>query len=81
MAAKKVTAKKAKPLKAGDRVEWNSAGGKAVGKVVKKVTGTTRVKKYVAKATPADPQYLVQSEKSGGKAVHKPAELRKRGKP
>ena len=80
-AAKKPTAKKAAPaeaLKAGDKVEWNSSGGKSVGKVVKKVTGTTKVKSHVAKASAANPEYLVQSDKSGGQAVHKPAELKKR---
>ena len=83
MATKKTAAKKtakkspAKSLKAGDKVEWNSPGGKAVGKVVKKVTGTTKVKSHVAKASPADPQYEVRSDKSGKSAVHKPAELKK----
>jgi hypothetical protein len=77
---KKTAAKKsAQSLKAGDKVEWSSSGGKAVGKVVKKVTGTAKVKGHVAKASPKEPQYLVQSEKSGGKAIHKPAGLTKRG--
>ena len=95
MAAKKTAAKKvptkapkaaskkagpSKSLKAGDPVEWNSPGGKAVGKVVKKVTGTTKVKAHVAKASPANPEYLVKSDKSGKQAVHKPGELRKKGK-
>ena len=79
--AKKPAATKAAPgksLKAGDKVEWNSSGGKSVGKVVKKVTGTTKVKSHVAKASASNPEYLVQSDKSGGKAVHKPGELKKR---
>ena len=80
-AAKKTVAKKSgKSLKAGDKVEWNSPGGKAVGKVVKKVTAAAKVKGHVAKASAAEPQYLVQSDKSGGQAIHKPAELKKRGK-
>ena len=86
--AKKPTAKKptaakkapAKSLKPGDKVEWTSSGGKSVGKVVKKVTTTTRVKSHVAKPSAANPEYLVQSDKSGKQAVHKPAELKKRGK-
>ncbi len=84
--AKKAMAKKAtatapgpsKSLKAGDKVEWNSSGGRSVGKVVKKVTGTTRVKSHVAKASAANPEYLVQSDKSGKQAVHKPADLKKK---
>ena len=81
--AKKTAAKKpaaGKSLKAGDKVEWNSSGGRSVGKVVKKVTGTTRVKTHVAKASPQNPEYLVQSDKSGKQAVHKPGELKKRGR-
>lgn len=79
--AKTTTAKKAAPaksFKAGDKVEWNSSGGKSVGKVVKKVTGTTKVKSHVAKASAASPEYVVQSDKSGKQAVHKPGELKKK---
>ncbi len=54
-------------------MEWNSSGGKSVGKVVKKVTGTTKVKSHVAKASAAEPGVrCVQSDKSGKQAVHKP---------
>lgn len=65
-----------KALKAGDKVEWDSAGGHSTGKVVKKLTKTTKVKGHAAKATPQDPQYLVKSEK-GGEAIHKPDALKK----
>lgn len=67
-----------KTLKAGDKVEWDSAGGHSTGEVVKTVTTTTKVKGHVAKATPEDPQYVVKSDKSGGEAVHKPGALKKR---
>jgi hypothetical protein len=67
----------AKSLKRGDKVEWTSSGGKSVGKVEKKVTKTTKVKKHVAKATPADPEYVVRSDKSGKKAVHHAKSLKK----
>jgi hypothetical protein len=66
----------AKNLKAGDKVEWDSAGGHSKGKVVKKLTATATVKGHVAKATPEDPQFLVKSE-SGGEAIHKPEALKK----
>ncbi len=81
--SKKAAAKKTstqKSLKAGDKVEWSSSGGQSIGQVVKKVTGTAKVKGHVAKASAAEPQYMVQSDKSGGQAIHKPAELKKRGK-
>ena len=65
-------------LKPGDRVGWNTSQGKTQGKVVKRVTRTTRVKGHVARATPDDPQYVVESDKTGAKAVHKARGLRKR---
>ena len=68
----------AKTFEPGDKVGWDSAGGTSDGKVVKKLTTTTRIKGHVAKPTPEDPQYLVKSDKSGRKAAHKPEELRRR---
>ena len=67
-----------KDLKAGDKVSWKSAGGKAEGKVVKKLTSRTRIKGHQVAASSDDPQYLVESEKSGGRAAHKPEALKKR---
>lgn len=66
-----------KTLKSGDKVKWDSAGGEAHGKVVGKVTKTTKVKGHTAKASPSDPQYRVKSDKSGKEAVHKAGGLRK----
>ena len=66
-----------KKLRKGDRVEWESHGGTAVGKVEKKITSDTHAAKRDVKAAPDDPQYLVKSDKSGGEAVHKPDALKK----
>ena len=68
----------AKTLKSGDRVAWDTSQGETTGKVVKKVTRTAKVKGHVAKATEDSPQYLVRSEKSGKKAIHKSKALKKR---
>ena len=68
----------AKDLKKGDRVEWRSHGGKAVGKVEKKITSDTEEAGRRVKASTEEPQYKVRSEKSGGDAVHKPGALKKR---
>ncbi len=67
----------AKSLKTGDKVKWDTSQGETHGKVVAKVTGTARVKGHVAKATKADPQYKVKSDKTGAEAIHHPEELRK----
>jgi hypothetical protein len=65
-------------FKKGDKVEWDSHGGTAVGKVVKKITSDTEAAGRTVRASKDDPQYLVKSDKSGGEAVHKPSALRKK---
>jgi hypothetical protein len=55
-----------KTLKPGDKVRWNSSGGESVGRVVKKLTSPTRIKSHKVAASPDDPQYLVESGRSGG---------------
>ncbi len=62
----------------GDEVEWKSHGGKAVGKVEKKITSETEAGGRKVKASKDEPQYLVKSDKSGGEAVHKPSALKKK---
>jgi hypothetical protein len=61
----------------GDRVAWSSHGGGAVGKVKRKITADTEAAGRTVRASKDDPQYLVESEKSGGEAVHKPSALRR----
>ena len=64
-------------LKPGDKVAWNSHGGEAVGHVVKKLTKPMQIKGHKVAASKDNPEYLVESEKSGGQAAHKPDALRK----
>jgi plastocyanin len=66
-----------KTFKAGDKVEWDSSGGHSVGKVVKKLTSECTIKGHTVKASKDNPEYLVQSDKSGKKAAHKPEALNK----
>jgi hypothetical protein len=68
-----------KKLTKGDRVEWETSQGKTTGKVRKKLTSTTQVEGHTAKATEDEPQYLVESEKTGKEAAHKPDALKKKG--
>ena len=67
----------AKELKPGDRVQWNTPQGKTTGTVKKKLTSAKKIKGHVAKASRQNPESLVQSEKSGKQAAHRPGELRK----
>jgi hypothetical protein len=57
--------------KAGDAVEWQTSQGETNGKVVRKVSRTAHVKGHVAKASAAEPQYEVKSDKTGKTAIHK----------
>ncbi|GAA2268346.1 DUF2945 domain-containing protein [Nonomuraea roseoviolacea subsp. roseoviolacea] len=61
----------------GDEVTWQSHGSTARGKVEKKITDRRKEAGRTVAASPDDPQYVVRSEKSGKKAVHKPSALRK----
>ena len=59
----------------GDHVTWNSHGSKAEGTVKKKITSETEAGGRKVKASKDEPQYEVESDKSGGRAVHKPGAL------
>ncbi|SIP91713.1 Protein of unknown function [Rhizobium sp. RU33A] len=61
----------------GDKVEWKTSQGKTEGKVVKKQTSPTKIKDHPVKASKSDPQYIVESAKTGKRAVHKPDALHK----
>jgi len=67
-------------IRQGDQVTWQSHGSEATGKVKKKITEDTEAAGRTVRASPDDPQYLVESDKSGGDAVHKPDALKKDGK-
>jgi hypothetical protein len=61
----------------GDRVRWNTSQGETVGKVKRKLTSRTHVKGHAVDASEEEPQYLVESEKTGEEAAHKPESLRR----
>ena len=65
----------AQEFKPGDKVEWNTPQGKTRGTVKKKLTSDTEVGGQKINASEDDPRYLVESEKSGKEAVHKPDAL------
>lgn len=66
-----------KELHKGDRVSWNSSGGRSTGKVVKEQTSPTHIKGHKVAASPDNPEFIVKSEKSGKTAAHKPEALKK----
>jgi hypothetical protein len=62
-------------LSKGDHVTWNSHGNEVEGTVVRKITKETEASGRKVKASRDDPQYEVESDKSGKTAVHKPGAL------
>ncbi len=66
-----------KSFKQGDTVEWNTPQGKTRGTVKEKLTSRTEVGGQTVAASENDPRYLVESEKSGKEAAHKPDALEK----
>ena len=64
-------------FKQGDEVEWNTPQGKTRGTVKKKLISRTEVGGQTVAASEEGPRYLVQSEKSGKEAAHKPKALEK----
>ena len=66
-----------KVFQQGDEVEWNTPQGKTRGTVKKKLTDRTEVGGQTIAASEDDPRYLVESEKTGKEAAHKPDALNK----
>ncbi len=67
----------AENLKKGDKVEWETSQGKTTGTVKKKLTSETKIKDHKVAASKDNPEYLVETEKSGKEAAHKPESLKK----
>jgi len=67
----------AENFKKGDHVEWKTSQGKTTGEVKKKLTSETDIKGHHVAASKDNPEYLVESDKSGKEAAHKPESLKK----
>ena len=68
----------AKKFKRGDRVSWNTSQGRTTGRIKKRLTSAIRVKGHRVAASPENPEYLVESDRSGAQAAHKPDALDER---
>ena len=64
-------------FKKGDRVGWNSSQREVKGKVVRKATSPTQIKRHKVAASKDNPEYIVESDKTGARAAHKPEGLHK----
>jgi hypothetical protein len=61
----------------GDHVSWKSHGSKVEGIVEREIAEDTEASGRTVRASADDPQYEVESDKSGKTAVHKPSALEK----
>lgn len=64
-------------FKKGDKVEWKTSQGTTTGVVKKKLTSPTDIKGHHVAASEDNPEYLVESDKTGKEAAHKPDSLKK----
>lgn len=66
-----------KTFTAGDAVRWDHSQGESTGKVIRKATRPTLIKGHKVAASADNPEYIVESRKTGARAAHKPEALRK----
>lgn len=64
-------------FKKGDKVEWKTSQGTTTGEVKKKLTSPIDIKGHHVAASQDNPEYLVESGKTGKEAAHKPDSLKK----
>jgi hypothetical protein len=64
-------------LRPGEEVSWNTGQGTTHGPVVKKTAGKGRAEDHKMAAIKGSPEYVVESAKTGKRAVHKRKALRK----
>ncbi len=60
----------------GDRVSWNTPQGRTHGTVVEEKTADFQLAGQHFTASEDEPMFVVESEKSGNRAAHKPGALR-----
>ena len=62
-------------FRVGDHVRWNSEAGHVNGKIIKVHTQNVEFKGYTHHASPQEPQYEIQSDRSDHIALHKGSAL------
>jgi hypothetical protein len=64
-----------KPLSTGTPVEWNTPQGTTHGKIVEKKVEDFELEGNTHRASEDEPQYIVESAKTGARAAHKASAL------
>ena len=62
-------------LTKGTEVEWNTPQGKTQGRIAEKKTSDFELDGHIHRASDDEPQYVVESAKSGARAAHKASAL------
>lgn len=62
-------------LSKGTSVEWNTPQGTTYGKIVEKKTSDFQLDGNTHRASEDEPQYIVESGKTGARAAHKAGAL------
>ena len=65
-------------MKQGDKVSWSTSQGTTHGVTVERRTTRFQFAKQRFNATPEDPYWIVESDKTGAKAAHKESTLKRR---
>lgn len=63
-------------FKPGQKVSWASSQGTIHGTVKRKLTAPMKIKRHTVNASPENPEYLVESSKTGALASHKAEALK-----
>ena len=63
-------------FRVGDHVAWNSEAGRVSGVIIQRVTSDVVIEGYTHHASKEAPQYIIQSDKTDHKAIHKGSALR-----
>lgn len=58
-------------------MDWNTPQGVTHGHVVKKATSRGKIKDHTVAASTDNPEYVVESDKTGKRAAHKRGALKK----
>jgi Hypervirulence associated proteins TUDOR domain len=64
-------------LSVGDRVSWNTSQGRTRGKIVERHERDFTFDGQHFRASDREPAFVVESEKTGARAAHKPGALRR----
>jgi len=66
-----------KRLKVGDHVSWNSEAGRVSGRIIKVHKRDVDYKGHTHHASPEEPQYEINSDKTDHIAMHKASALKR----